>query len=226
MFGLRRRGWGGGGIGLLRQGTRIGRGVGRGVRRKRRRPHFGFGLEALEFFEGAVPGALQGIDDPLEALEGDGIGGEGVAGSAGYGGLDIFHQEGVADGLPKLGFDAARAAKAPFVVYEGVDEEALVGIGGAVVFVVFGGELGEIFGFFVEHDLVDGVDAVLEGVETRYGLARGSAGTGRFLRVGAAGCALFSGWHEPLLFEGSRGGGNISGRNFDKLFGMMGLAIF
>jgi hypothetical protein len=32
--------------------------------------------------------------------------------------------------------------------------------------VVFGGELGEIFGFFVEHDLVNGVDAVLESVES------------------------------------------------------------
>src|ERR1700722_5738923 len=37
-------------------------------------------LEALEFFEGAVIDALAGIDDPLEALEGGGIGGEGVAG--------------------------------------------------------------------------------------------------------------------------------------------------
>jgi hypothetical protein len=32
--------------------------------------------------------------------------------------------------------------------------------------VVFGGELGEILGFLVEHDLVDCVDAVLESVES------------------------------------------------------------
>jgi hypothetical protein len=40
-------------------------------------------LEALQFVEGAAPGAPAGIDDPLEALEGGGIGGEGVAGGAG-----------------------------------------------------------------------------------------------------------------------------------------------
>jgi hypothetical protein len=44
-------------------------------------------------------------------------------------------------------------------VDERIDQEAPIGIGGAVVFVVFGGELGEIFGFFVEHDPMDGVDA-------------------------------------------------------------------
>jgi hypothetical protein len=47
-------------------------------------------LEALEFFEGAVVGALQGIDDPLEALEDYGIGGEGVAGRAGDGCVEFF----------------------------------------------------------------------------------------------------------------------------------------
>jgi len=30
---------------------------------------------------------------------------------------------------------------------------------------ILGGELGEILRFFVEHDLVNGVDAVLQGVE-------------------------------------------------------------
>ena len=37
------------------------------------------GCEAVEFFAGAVIGALAGIRDPLQALEGSGIGGEGVA---------------------------------------------------------------------------------------------------------------------------------------------------
>jgi hypothetical protein len=40
----------------------------------------------------------------------------------------------------------------------------LFGIGGGVLLVVFGGEFGEIVGGFVEHDLVNGADAVLEGV--------------------------------------------------------------
>jgi hypothetical protein len=65
-------------------------------------------------------------------------------------------------------------------VNEGIDEEALVGIGGAVVFVVFGGKLGEIFGGFVEHDLVLGIDAVLEGVVAVRSVALGSARAGGF----------------------------------------------
>jgi hypothetical protein len=80
-----------------------------------------------------------------------------------------------------MGFDAAHAAEAPFVVNQGFDEEELLGIGGVVVFVVFGGEIGEIFGFFVEHELVDGEDAVLESVESGHGLARGGARAGGFL---------------------------------------------
>jgi len=99
---------------------------GRRVGGRQRLPHF----EAFQFFIGAVPGALAGIDDPLETLEGEGVGGEGVAGCAGYGGFDIFYQEGVAGGEPELGLDAASAAEAPLVGNERIDEEALLGIGG------------------------------------------------------------------------------------------------
>jgi hypothetical protein len=53
--------------------------------------------------------------------------------------------------LPELGFDAAQAA-ALFVVNQRVDQEALLGIGGAVQLVILGGEPREILGFFVEHD--------------------------------------------------------------------------
>ena len=49
-------------------------------------------------------------------------------------------------GTPKFGFDTAQAAEAPFVVDESVDEGALVGVGWAVVLMVFGGQLGEIVG--------------------------------------------------------------------------------
>jgi hypothetical protein len=97
-----------------------------------------------------------------------GGGGEGVAGRAGRG-FHIFRQEGVGGGVPELGFGAAHAAEAPLAVDEGIDEETLIGIGGAVVLVVFGGELGETFGGFVEHDLMRGVDAVFPGVETGCG---------------------------------------------------------
>jgi len=130
-----------------------------------------------------------------------GIGGEGIARGAGYGGLDIFDQEGVAGSLPELGFDSARAAEAPFVMDESVDEEALLGIGGTVQLMILGGELGEIFGFFIEHDLVDGVDAVLEGVESGNGFSSGGAGSGRFLCVGAVSRGLFRGCHKSVSFD-------------------------
>jgi hypothetical protein len=86
---------------------------------------------------------------------------------------------------------SACAGHGPAPLGLGVDREAALGIGGAVQFVILGGELGEILGFFVEHDLVDGVDAVLQGVESGSGLTCGGARFGRFLRVGAAGRALF-----------------------------------
>ena len=153
------------------------------------------GPRHFQFLMGAVIGALAGIDHPLEALKRGGGGGEGVAGGAGRG-FGIVCQEGVGGVLPELGFDAAQAAKAPFVVDERVDEEALVGVGGVVVFVVFGGEIGEIFGFFVEHDLGCGEDAVLEGVEAGCGFSLGGARSGRFLRIHAIRGGLFSCGHK------------------------------
>jgi hypothetical protein len=126
-------------------------------------------LLVLQFFEGAVIVALAAVDHPLEALEVAGVGGEGVGGIAGLR-FGMLGKEGVGGVFPENGFDAAHAAEAPFVVNEGIDEEALVGIGGAVVLVEFGGEIGEILGGFVEHDLLLGIDAVLEGVEAGRGL--------------------------------------------------------
>ena len=147
-----------------------------------------------EFFEGAVIGALAGVDHPLEAVENGGGRGEGVAGGAGRS-FGIVFQEGGGGVPPKLGFDAAQAAEAPFVVNERVDEETLFRVGRAVMFVVFGGELGEIFGFFVEHDLRGGEDAVLQGVVARCGFSCGGARSGRFLRIHAVRCGLLSCWH-------------------------------
>ena len=54
----------------------------------------------------------------------------------------------------------------------------LGGIGGTVVFVVLGGEFGEVFGGFGEDDLGFGVDAVLEGVEAGFGFAFGGGAVG------------------------------------------------
>jgi len=59
--------------------------------------------------------------------------------------------------LPEDGFDAAHAAETPFVMDESVDELALSGIGRLMLLMILGGELGEILGGFVEHDLLPGV---------------------------------------------------------------------
>ena len=149
------------------------------ARRKRRKFRSGYAATVAGWMSSMPKPAKSGVlNVHRTTFIAAGIGGEGVAGSAGRGDLDIFYQEGVAGGLPERGFDAANAADTPFVVHESVDEEALIGIGGVVMFVVFGGELGEILGGFVEHDLVNGVDAVLQGVESGCGLSRGGAGSG------------------------------------------------
>jgi hypothetical protein len=134
----------------------------------------------VQLFEGAVIVALAAVDHPLEALEKVRVGGEGVGGIARLR-FRMLGEVRVGCVFPEDGFDAAHAAKAPFVVHKRIDEEALVGIGGAVMFVVFGGELGEIAGGFVEHDLGYGEDAVLDGVVAGCGLARGGGWSGRFL---------------------------------------------
>ena len=127
------------------------------------------GLCFLEILAGVAIVALAGIHDALEAFEGGAAAGEGVAGPAL---LDFvrIHEE-LAGGAPEFGFDATETAEAPFVVDHGIDEETFIGVGGAVEFVVFGGEFGEIFGGFGEHDLMLGMDAVLQGVEARIGFA-------------------------------------------------------
>ena len=143
------------------------------------------GLSGLQFFHGAMIVALTGIDDALEALERGAGSGEGLARGGGLGFGTCF-QKGVDGSLPQIGFDAAQAAEAPFVVDEGIDEETLVGIGRAIEFVVFGSEFGEILGGFGEHDLLFGVDAVLQSVEAGVGLALGGDGAAGFRCVGDA----------------------------------------
>ena len=131
--------------------------------------------DGLEFLAGVVVLALAGIHDALEAVEDRAAGGEGVAGR-GFADFRVALDEKIVGGAPKIGLDATQTAEAPFVVDEGIDEEALVGVGRGVEFVVFGGKLGEIFGGFGEHDLLLGVDAVLQGVVAGVGFALGSDG--------------------------------------------------
>ena len=156
------------------------------------------GLRLLQIFAGVAIVALAGIDDPLEAFEGGAAGGESVA-MVGLFDFSILLQEKVVGGQPEVGFDAAQAAETPFVVDHGVDQETLVGVGGAVEFVVFGGEFSEIFGRFGEHDLLLSMDAVLEGVETGLGLPCFRDWTLGLLTVGSAGCALSACGHIRFL---------------------------
>jgi hypothetical protein len=55
---------------------------------------------------------------------------------------------------------------------------------GLWLFAVFGGEIGEICGGFVEHDPADGEDAALHGVVVGCGFPLGGARSGRFYAVG------------------------------------------
>ena len=109
-------------------------------------------------------------------------------------------------GQPEIGFDAAQTAETPFVVDHGIDEETLVGVGRAVEFMVFGGQLGEIFGGFCEHDLLLGMDAVLQGVEAGLGFSFVSDWALGLLTVGSAGCALSTCGHIGILDS------NVAGR--------------
>jgi hypothetical protein len=60
----------------------------------------------------------------LEALEGAGVSGEGAAGGALGGDVDVFCYEEVVGAPPEFGFDAAHAAETPLVVDEGIDARA------------------------------------------------------------------------------------------------------
>jgi len=70
--------------------------------------------------------------------------------------------------------------EAPDVGDEFLDQEALGGVGGSVLRVVFGGEMGVILSGFIEHELFSGEGDVLHGVEAGYSLILDCAGSSRF----------------------------------------------
>ena len=137
--------------------------------------------------EGVVVVALGGVDAALEAGEFVGVLGE----DAGEGGV-VY----VEDALVDLGLNGAEAAEEPVAIDEGVDEQALVGGGGAEAAVVFVDEFLEGGESFAADELSFGVDAGFEGIHGGAGLALGGAGAGGFLRVEAIGCELFLGCHK------------------------------
>jgi hypothetical protein len=147
----------------------------------------GAGLDFLEGGEGAVEGALDGVDAALETLVG------GVAAVVGLSDLEALDRaENAVDvDLEELRLEGAEAALEPLGGDEGIDQGADFGSGGLVAVMVFGGEKFESRGVFAGDDLGLSVNAGLEGIEADSGLALGRARTGRFLRIEAIGLDLF-----------------------------------
>jgi len=150
------------------------------------------GFQALEFFEGAVVVAAGGIDAALEAVEGGLAAAEGLAGRAvAFGIPGVLHFA-----FEDFGIDSAKTAEEPFVVDEGIDEEAFFGGGGLPTLLVFGGEGFEVGGILAADDLRFGVNAGFGGIETGDGLARDGAWTGGLLRVETVRFDLLDGGHK------------------------------
>jgi len=176
--------------GLRARFARGARGRGPGARSALRLVVLGF--QALEFFEGAVVVAAGGIDAALEAAEGVCAAAEGLAsGAVLFQGPGILHFA-----FEDLGIDSSKAAEQPFVIDEGIDEEAFFGGGGLPTLLVFGGEGFEVGGILAADDLRFGVNAGFGGIETGDGLARDGAWTGGLLRVETVRFDLLDGGHK------------------------------
>jgi hypothetical protein len=155
------------------------------------------GLELPQLVEGALVGALGGVDAALEAFEVTVAVDEGVA----EGGILVGIKE-VLDGVfPDLGFHDGEAAELPVVADEGVDKETLLGGGGLEAVEVLGGEGVEVGGLLATDDEGLGVDAGFQGILGRGGLAGGRARAGRFPGVEAVGLDLMDSGHRVRFGE-------------------------
>ena len=142
------------------------------------------GAEALQLSEGAVVGALGGIDAALEA-------GEAIIDTA----IDVadgrvliqFGEDGFASAFdfvgPQLGFEAGKALEEPIGADERIDEETFEEGGGGPIVVIAGGDGFEFRRIFAGDDLGLRVNPGFERIEARGGLALGSTGAGGELRI-------------------------------------------
>ena len=193
------------------------------------------GIQALEFFEGAVVVAVGGIDAALEAGKLLATVVEAQAQEAlrvRFPDLRFLHFA-----LPELGFGLAEAAEEPLAIDEGIDQEALLGGSGLPTLLVFGGEGLEIGGVLAANDLRFGVNAGLDGVEAGDGLALDGARAGGFLCVETIRFDLLNGGHKKKgtggpgergglsCLQGSKGGGGRRGIGARKLLRGMGMGI-
>ena len=100
--------------------------------------------------------------------------------------------------LEDLGFDAGVTAAVPIVPDKGIHQEALQGIGGVELLVVFEREGREFGGVFAGDHEGSGFDAELQGIEAGSGLTSLGARTGGALRVEAVGVELCDRSHRRL----------------------------
>jgi hypothetical protein len=169
-------------------------------------------VEALQLSEGAVKGALGGIDPALEEMElmirpgGDlaerGVLVQSVEGFRGVGELVS----------PELGLGAAEAAELPIGADEVIDEDAFGGSGRLPLEVIVAGEGFELGAVLAGDDLRFGFDAGFECVEARDGLSFGRARARGVLRVSTVGIDLKLRRHLFSRLEDSGRPGGIRSR--------------
>jgi hypothetical protein len=147
----------------------------------------GAGLDLLEGHEGAMVGALDGVDAALEAAE------YFVIAVVDLGHLEPLDRvvEALDVELEELRFEGAEAALEPLGGDEDIDQSADFGGGGLVAAVIFGGEELKGRGVLAGDDLGLSVNAGFEGIETDSGLALDGARTRGFLRIEPVGLDLF-----------------------------------
>jgi len=142
------------------------------------------GLETVQVGGGLAVGFLDAGDEALEAQEEFGVVLEGVAEFEVLGKI-CAHAVNFEEALPDLGFGSEEAAEAPGVGDHQIDEFVLAGVGRVAGLGEVAGEGPESFGVFARDDLLDGVDARLEGVPACGGFAFGGLWSGGKQRISA-----------------------------------------
>jgi hypothetical protein len=144
-------------------------------------------LEALEFVEGGLVGAVGGIDAALEAHKVFVVDLEGVAERR-----VLIQLKGAVHGpIPDLGVGFGEATELPIVADQAIDIVTLLGGLGMEAQVIFGSKGFEIGDIFAADDDGLSVDAGFQGILGRRGLAFNGARPRAFLSVEAIGLDLF-----------------------------------
>lgn len=162
-------------------------------------------LKAFELAEGALVIALEGVDAALEAAElVGGIFEDRAEWRVLAGERRVLHFK-----SPQFGLCAGEAAELPVRADEDVDEAALFGHGRLKSCVILHGEVVETKAVFAGNDFGMSVDAGLQGVHGRTGLAFPGARTSGLLSVATIRLDLADSGHrmKNLLLEvrGRRG---------------------